>query len=381
MDKKIHFFGFCFIVVIFYTFYMFWDNISTMHMKIHLFNFNQNDTPSLLTKIIDTSTNIFNVPNVNKTKVILLWTGFFGQKLWWFKNGNQGFKDCGCKESRCFITSNKKYLNISSSILFHMRDLGPGSKMPKRNYDQDWIFAIFESPIHTYYTDLPKYRYAFNKTFSYKRGSDLYHLRGIVTPKEQVTSTTVPLDAKNRTKLTLWYLSNCAPHVRRNYGRELSRYVPVDIFGSCGKRDPCRNRYQFNCTKATKLKYKFYLAFENSRCPDYITEKFWWSLRDGIVPIVLGAKISDYERVAPPNSFIHVDNFTSPQHLANYIKYLDKNDEAYYQYHMWRNTHTLKTKELELSSCWCELCSMQYETRHGHSHRDIAKFWSRGECF
>ena len=33
---------------------------------------------------------------------------------------------------------------------------------------------------------------------------------------------------------------------------------------------------------------QFYLAFENSHCQDYITEKFWRALDKGIVPIVMG---------------------------------------------------------------------------------------------
>ena len=34
--------------------------------------------------------------------------------------------------------------------------------------------------------------------------------------------------------------------------------------------------------------YKFYLAFENSDCNHYITEKFWNALANGVVPIVYG---------------------------------------------------------------------------------------------
>ena len=52
-------------------------------------------------------------------------------------------------------------------------------------------------------------------------------------------------------------------------------------------------------------------------------------LRSDVVPIVMGARRRDYERVAPPNSFIHVDDFESPFQLANYLKKLDK-DEALY---------------------------------------------------
>ena len=48
-----------------------------------------------------------------------------------------------------------------------------------------------------------------------------------------------------------------------------------------------------------------------------------------MVPVILGSSISDAEALLPPNSFIHVDNFTSPLELANWLRYLDHNDTAY----------------------------------------------------
>ena len=58
--------------------------------------------------------------------------------------------------------------------------------------------------------------------------------------------------------------------------------------------------------------YKFALAFENSQCRDYVTEKFWRILNTTLsVPIVMGG--GDYEQLAPPNSFLDVRNFSSPR--------------------------------------------------------------------
>ena len=56
--------------------------------------------------------------------------------------------------------------------------------------------------------------------------------------------------------------------------------------------------------------YKFYFSFENSICPDYVTEKFYNPLLFSTVPVVYGG--ADYEVVgAPPNSYIDVRNFKS----------------------------------------------------------------------
>ena len=86
--------------------------------------------------------------------------------------------------------------------------------------------------------------------------------------------------------------------------------------------------------------YKFYLAFENSiHCNDYISEKFWRnSLDQGLVPIVFGPHPDDLAAVAPPNSFIHVENFATKAELVDYLEYLNVNDTAYLAYHQWRLT-------------------------------------------
>lgn len=55
--------------------------------------------------------------------------------------------------------------------------------------------------------------------------------------------------------------------------------------------------------------YKFYLAFENSLCHDYVTEKFYNALLFNTVPVVYGG--ADYETLAPLGSFINVNKFSS----------------------------------------------------------------------
>ncbi|KAF6021289.1 FUT7 [Bugula neritina] len=59
---------------------------------------------------------------------------------------------------------------------------------------------------------------------------------------------------------------------------------------------------------------------------NYITEKFWKILegRHLVIPIVMGGlRMEEYENIAPPNSYIHVRNFTSPKHLAEHLRYVN----------------------------------------------------------
>ena len=50
----------------------------------------------------------------------------------------------------------------------------------------------------------------------------------------------------------------------------------------------------------------------------------------------MGARPQDYERLAPHNSYIHVDNFEGPKELADYLKTLNENDDLYNEYFRWK---------------------------------------------
>ena len=60
------------------------------------------------------------------------------------------------------------------------------------------------------------------------------------------------------------------------YARELSLYIKVDIYGRC-ENLTCAQEYPDKCFKMLREKYKFYLAFENSNCQFYITEKLFFN--------------------------------------------------------------------------------------------------------
>ena len=54
------------------------------------------------------------------------------------------------------------------------------------------------------------------------------------------------------------------------------------------------------------------------------------ALDKNIIPIVYGG--ADYTEYAPPNSYINVADFSSPQALAEYLLLLDSNDALYMSY-------------------------------------------------
>jgi hypothetical protein len=72
--------------------------------------------------------------------------------------------------------------------------------------------------------------------------------------------------------------------------------------------------------KMEELKqYQFAIAFENSICGDYVTEKIWQPLSRGSIPIYLGT--TDVDKLLPDyQAIVRASDFESPAHLAQYVK-------------------------------------------------------------
>nr|CAD2181016.1 unnamed protein product [Meloidogyne enterolobii] len=88
----------------------------------------------------------------------------------------------------------------------------------------------------------------------------------------------------------------------------------------------------------------FYLAFENSVCKNYITEKFWY-LKHLIVPIVLSRRVFKKTKI-PDNVYIAVDDYNNVEELAEYLLYLQRNRTAYLKYFEWTKTYRKTTYRL-----------------------------------
>lgn len=92
-------------------------------------------------------------------------------------------------------------------------------------------------------------------------------------------------------------------------------------------------------------RYKFHLALENAICDDYMTEKLWRPMHLGAVPVYRGSPaVRDW---MPDNlSIILIDDFDSPQELAKYLDFLDKNGEEYLKYLEYKNMDGIKNQFL-----------------------------------
>lgn len=104
--------------------------------------------------------------------------------------------------------------------------------------------------------------------------------------------------------------------------------------------------------------YKFVLAIENTRTESYVTEKLFYALDSGAVPIYFGApNVWDF---VPPHSIIDGSKFGSLEELASYVKAIANNPVAYAEYHAWRRCGVLgnyrKTRAASLDNLPCRLC-------------------------
>lgn len=92
----------------------------------------------------------------------------------------------------------------------------------------------------------------------------------------------------------------------------------------------------------------------------------------------MGAAPEDYKRASPPHSFIHVDDFESPEKLAEYLHKLDQNDDLYNEYFRWKGTGSFVN-----TFFYCRLCAMVHEVHNNPpvTYHNLDRWWrGRGVC-
>ncbi len=301
-------------------------------------------------------------------KVILDWSSSY-------KPSHLGAGDFAiCPVSNCLLTNNRSQVSLASAILFHFRQL---RKPPRyRNSKQLYVFLLRESPSYTRWNIQQRY----NLTMTYRRDSD------IPIPVSEIVRKTAPVSAyrikfpfANRTRSVAWVVSHCKTASKReNYVRKLQQYIDVDIYGKCwnNSHPVCKSVDRFCLTEAIPANYKFYLAFENSLCKDYVTEKLFRPLLTEIVPIVYGG--TNYSRDAPPHSVINVADYSSPEKLAKYLKQLASNEPEYNSYFEWKKSYEFMSTSLPKG--FCKLCEIVNSPTFHKTYRNMKSWWSHGKC-
>lgn len=325
----------------------------------------------------DKNDNETTVSTPNVTKVILFWTSFFGRP--------QHLDGLGqCPELNCMLTNDRSYLNQSSALIFHMRDFD-WNNFPRYRYQwQRYVFELAESPHHTF-LDLRSMAGRFNWTMTYRLDSDIPIPYGSLTLSNDDTLITTinktEILGENK-KLVVWMVTNCAtPSKRERYVEVFKKYIPIDIYGECPMAKYKCPKEKFNeCNEMIGEKYKFHLAFENSVCKDYITEKFYSRIRLNSIPIVLSRKM--VENILPPHSFIAAEDFTHPKYLASYLIQLSKNDTEYLRYFSWKTLYTSNYRQYPGHySGLCLMCQKLLNVSEPVSiYNNLDVWWTIGKC-
>ncbi|OWA52656.1 putative Alpha-(1,3)-fucosyltransferase C [Hypsibius exemplaris] len=276
---------------------------------------------------------------------------------------------------------------------FLIRDL---PQPEQRTSDQLFVFTMFESVANRYF--LPSRRHwneldrssggYFNLTMTYRLDSHVFFdsFSGFYRPHFISSLAELLLQ---KAKGILWLVSHCKTSSHReDYVAELSRFVKVDKFGKCsglGVKNPCPYP---GCPDDFIRQYRFYLAFENSFCRDYVTEKVYWALNNDVVPIVMGG--ANYSRFLPPNSYLNVRDYLSPKALADHLLVLTHNETEYGKYFQWKLSGATLWEQPNVlrpssSSGWCKLCETLHQPRRPGVRapavvHNITDWWFRGQC-
>ncbi|XP_068087138.1 glycoprotein 3-alpha-L-fucosyltransferase A isoform X2 [Anabrus simplex] len=190
--------------------------------------------------------------------------------------------------------------------------------------------------------------------------------------------------AKDKTALVAVMGSNCGGRNGRwDYIHELQKHVRVDVYGRCGNLN-CPGHFTKECSALSK--YKFYLAFENSNCRDYVTEKAWWNAYHyGAVPVIMGISQEDSKRLLPPKSYIHASEFASPADLARFLQYLDKSHSEYNAYFEWKKCFKVLNEHGYFQTPvfhYCRLCeALNYNDPSPKVYNKLQDFWSDKYCY
>ena len=186
---------------------------------------------------------------------------------WNVKEGSTVFEKDRCSVSACEITYDVSQ-SPEADVVVSKGDVLPFSQP---SWQVRVLYAL-ESPLHTFSRPT-----SVNWTATYRHDSTL------VAPYEKfvpLNSSLLTRDtaaknyAQGKTKKVAWFVSNCYTcNSRMSYAQQLAKFIQVDIYGGCGTLVCPRNDER--CSSMLNEDYKFYLAFENSNCRDYITEKFF----------------------------------------------------------------------------------------------------------
>lgn len=335
-----------------------------------------------------------------------------------------------CSHNNCKYSCDKvNSLKEADALIFHLRDLESELKYKYNNEFDKWLQMTEQLPFKTVELKLlnnpnqiwilwndestpvdknfNKISNLFNWTLSFKTDAEIYEGSYGYFKQNEQNITNLEFynkkkdiylnDFQKRKNAILWFVSNCKSTYRLEIALEISKYYPVYIYGKCDllssiKSDkyPHLNYISSNdlvCQRGSnceldKLKtFKYYFAFENINCKDYVTEKVWRSLNNNLIPILLQPKRDSYIRyLIPEKSIIHLNDFNDNiQLLVGYLNKIDSNFNLYFEHLKWTNIYLKTIDNIKYTEPhrMCQLCHKLNTFKSNVYYKLLADFFSQ----
>ncbi|KAI6213145.1 hypothetical protein M3Y94_00115700 [Aphelenchoides besseyi] len=243
---------------------------------------------------------------------------------------------------------------------------------------------IFESPANVPHNGMFIANY-FNITISYHSQATIYYpynefveIDGTETADQLWTQEQIEKAVNFKTKKVLVPISNChANSNRTKYLEALGKHINLTKVGRCYSQ-----RVDAQTLHKLIAEHYFIIAFENSICPEYTTEKYW-RLKNLTVPVILSRGVTNTNLVLN-GTFIAASDFESPRKLAAYLNSLINDKSKYMEYFEWtkRYRRTMNGDGCPArlnSNAGCQLCRLA-TLKPKLPPVNIRKYWNRQEC-
>jgi hypothetical protein len=234
------------------------------------------------------------------------------------------------------ITTDRRWRDRATARVCHIPTLLWSPQ--RRSKEQRWVAWSAESAANYPQLSNAAFMKRFDVTMTYRMDSDIpisYLFEN--DAGMPLAEFLAPVPAKHPDRLAAMFISSRFDLSRRfSYASELMRHLDVHSYGTVLNNRSMPGPDNGSASKLALLSsYRFNLAFENSVCSDYVTEKLYDPLRSGCVPVYLGAP--NVSRFVPgERCYIDVRDYASPRLLAEYLHHLAADDAAYASYFAWK---------------------------------------------
>jgi hypothetical protein len=252
----------------------------------------------------------------------------------------------GIVDSGCEFSYDHSQWETADAVVFHLPQLKQSRFPPRKQPGQIWVAWCMESEVN--YPMLARrgeLGAVFDLWMTYQRDSDVWC--PYFGPDMIAALQAAPIEKTEASPAAVLVSNSHDQSGRVALIEGLMRHMPVDSYGKVLRNRTMQDNADRSAKQGVIARYKFTLAFENSICRDYVTEKFFDCLLAGSVPVYLGAPNID-EFAPGDDCFIDASRFESPRALAAHLMQIAGNEATYASLLQWKS-RPLRASFLEMA--------------------------------